>query len=134
MLGERIGEIRGHNIGMRILPDEGRGPRMEVTDRGMGTLYGVHVTSTGTYVTTMRSDGTIAGGGTGTVVTEDGELATFKADGVGHFTRPGVMSWRGAMYYETTSSKLARLNGMTVVYETEIDESGKSEDHLYEWK
>jgi hypothetical protein len=34
-------------------------------------------------------------------------------------------------HHETTSAKLARL---TVLFEYEIDESGKSEGHVHEWK
>jgi hypothetical protein len=134
MLGENVGEIRGQTIGTRILPDEGQGPRMEVTDRGVGMLCGVHVNTTVTYVGTMRPNGTIAGTGTGTVMTEDGEMATYRGAGVGTFARGGVMSWRGALFYETASTKLARLNGIAVVFEYEIDDSGKSEGHFHEWK
>jgi hypothetical protein len=134
MLGENVGETRGQTIGTRILPDEGQGPRMEVTDRAVGMLYGVHVNTTVTYIGVMRPNGTIAGTGTGTLITEDGEMATYRGAGVGRVTRPGVMSWRGALFHETTSAKLARLNGIAVLFEYEIDESGKSEGHFHEWK
>jgi len=134
MLGEHLGEMRGQSIGTRILPDEGQGPRMEITDRGDGTLCGVHATATVTYVGVMRPNGTIAGSGTGTVVTEDGEIAMFRAAGVGRTVRPGATTWRGAMFYETSSAKLARLNGIALLFEYEVDESGKSEGHFHEWK
>jgi hypothetical protein len=134
MLGENVGEIRGQTIGTRILPDEGRGPRMETTDRGTGTLCGVHVDTTVTYVGTLRPNGTIEGSGSGVVMTEDGESATYRGTGVGKFLRPGVTSWRGALFYETNSSKLSRLNGIAVAFEYLIDESGKSEGHFHEWK
>jgi hypothetical protein len=134
MLGDSIGEIRGQSIATRILPDDGQGPRMEVTDRGTGTLCGVHVDSTVTYIGVLRPNGTIAGSGTGVVMTEDGESATYRGTGVGRFVRPGVISWRGALFYETQSKKLARLNGIAVVFEYMVDESGKSEGHLFEWK
>ena len=134
MLGDNIGEVRGQTIGTRVLPDEGQGPRMEITDRGVGMLCGAHVTMTVTYVGVMRPNGTIAGKGTGTVMTDDGEMATYRGTGVGRFARPGATSWRGAMFYETESAKLARLNGIAVLFEYEIDESGKSEGHFHEWK
>ncbi len=134
MLGERVGELRGQSIGMRVLPDEGHGQGMEITERADGTLCGVHVTSTVTYVGVTRPNGTIAATGTGTVMTEDGEMATYRGTGVGHFVRPGATSWRGAVFYETTAAKLARLNGIAVLFEYEVDESGKSEGHFYEWK
>jgi hypothetical protein len=134
MLGDNVGELRGQIIGTRVLPDEGQGPRMEVTDRAVGMLCGVHVTSTVTYLGTMRPNGTIAGTATGSVMTEDGEMATYRGTGVGRPSRPGVTSWRGAVFYETTAAKLARLNGIAVVFEYEVDESGKSEGHFQEWK
>ena len=134
MLGEKVGEIQGQTIGTRILPDEGQGPRLEITDRGIGTLCGLQVNQTVTYVGVMRPNGTIAGSGSGVVTTEGGEMATFRGTGVGHFTRPGVTSWRGALFYESASKKLASLNQIAVAFEYEIDESGKSEGLLYEWK
>ena len=134
MLGEQIGDLRGQSIGPRILPDEGKGPRMEVTDQQVGTLCDVSVTATVTYVGTMRPNGTIAGQGTGIVMTADGGNATFRGTGVGRFVRPGVTSWRGALFYEAATPELTRLNEIAVVFEYEVDESGKSEGHLFEWK
>lgn len=134
MLGDQIGEIRGQAISTRVLADIGTGPRMETTDQGVGTLLGVQINTTVTYVGTLRPNGTIAGEGTGVVMTEDGEAATYRGAGVGTFVRPGVTSWRGCLLYETASQKLASLNGIAVVFEYEIDESGKSEGRFFEWK
>ena len=134
MLGEMVGEILGQQGAMRVLADGGHGPRMEVTDQGSGTLFGVGVTQTVTYVGAMRPNGTVAGEGTGVTMTASGSAATFRAAGVGRFVRPGVMSWRGSLFYETAADELARLNGIAVLFEYEIDESGKSEGRLYEWK
>ena len=49
-------------------------------------------------------------------------------------TAPGRQSWRGAIYYETSSERLARLNGIACVFEYEVDGSGKTESKLWEWK
>ena len=134
MLGEMAGEVRGQQGGMRVLADEGHGPRMEVTDQGMGTLFGVGVSQTVTYVGTMRPNGTVAGEGTGVAMTANGGAATFRGVGVGRFVGQGAMSWRGSLFYETASEELARLNGIAVLFEYEIDETGKSVGRLYEWK
>jgi len=134
MLGEQLGELRGQAISTRVLPDEGKGPRMEVTDQQVGTLCGVGVTTTVTYVGTMRPNGTIAGEGTGIVMTASGGSATFRGYGVGTFTGPGTLSWRGALFYETETDELTRLNGIAVVFEYEVDESNKSEGRVFEWK
>src|SRR2546423_14495822 len=45
----------------------------------------------------------------------------------GKFVRPGVTSWRGSLFYETASAKLAQLNGIAGGFEYEVDEGGKSE-------
>ncbi len=134
MLGKTVGDVRGQSISTRILPDVGGGPRMETTDSGIGTLCGVHVTQTITYVGTLRPNGTISGSGEGVCMTESGQAATFRGTGVGTFVRPGVTSWRGCLLYETAGTELAALNGIAVLFEYQIDESGKSEGHLYEWK
>jgi hypothetical protein len=133
MLGEMIGEVRGQSIGTRVLPDEGQGPRMEITDQQVGNLYGENVTLTVTYAGTMRPNGTIAGRGDGILMTTTGEGGTFRGLGVGRFTRPGATSWRGTLCFETAAPTLDRLNGIAVVFEYEVDESGKSEGRLYEW-
>jgi hypothetical protein len=132
MLGEQIGELNGQTISTRVLEDLGRGPRTEVTDHQVGTLCGVQVDTTVTYLGTMRPNGTMAGAGNGFVVTANGQTATFEGKGVGKFTGPGQISWRGALFYETAAEELSRLNGIAVVFEyTVID--GKSEGRLFEW-
>jgi hypothetical protein len=134
MLGQTVGEVRGDTVGRRIVEDEGQGPGMEVTDSGSGTLLGVNVTQTVTYVGHMRPDGSLAGEGTGLVMTPDGEGGTFRGRGVGKFTGPGAVSWRGLLLYEMGSGKLAGLNGMAVMFEYEVDSAGKSVGTFYEWK
>jgi hypothetical protein len=134
MLGKTVGDIRGQVVGTRVLGDIGTGPRMETTDHGIGTLYGVQVTQTVTYVGTLRPNGTIAGEATGVVMSEKGDGGTFRGQGVGTFVRPGVTQWRGSLCYETAGTDLAGLNGIAVLFEYTVDESGKTEGHLYEWK
>ncbi|MFI5047541.1 MAG: hypothetical protein ACHQIG_10805 [Acidimicrobiia bacterium] len=107
---------------------------MEVTDQGTGTLFGVGVSQTVTYVGTMRPNGTVAGTGTGVAMTDNGGAATFRAMGVGQSTGAGAMSWRGTLFYESASEELARLNGIAVAFEYEVDASGKSVGRLTEWK
>ena len=134
MLGERVGDVRGQTISTRVLPDDGSGPRLETTDQAIGTLCGIQIQQTVTYVGTMRPNGTIHGKGIGICMGESGEAATFEAIGVGTFVRPGVTQWRGTLIYESASEAFASLNGIATVFEYTVDESGKSEGHLYEWK
>ncbi|HVL89253.1 MAG TPA: hypothetical protein VM841_03350 [Actinomycetota bacterium] len=135
MLGERIGDTIGEVTGLRVLePVEGQ-PRIEASYRANGTILGVHVTDMGTFESVARPDGTLFGRGHGVMMTEEGELLTWSGDGVGTPKGgPGAVAWRGAIYVKTTSDKLARLNGVAVLFEFDTDESNKVESTLHEWK
>jgi hypothetical protein len=135
MLGELLGEELGQITTTRVLPaDGGRGPRVEVSFQSNGTLLGQHSTDMGTYIAEMRPDGSMIGEGQGVTRTERGETATWRGQGVGHFTSSGRQSWRGSILYEANSEGLARLNGVACVFEDEVDESGKMEVKSWEWK
>jgi hypothetical protein len=133
MLGEQVAEFAGQIISTRILEDLGTGSRTEATDHTVGTLCGLHAEGTVTYVSTMRPNGTIAGSGNGIVVTANGHTATFRGTGVGRMTAPGTVSYRGAIFYETSAQELSRLNGIAVVFEYEVVD-GKSVSNQFEWK
>lgn len=133
MLGEMINEERGQTTTMRVLPSDA-GPRIEISFQAQGTLLGEDVTDVGTYISSARPDGTMYGEGQGITMTAKGETASWKGQGAGRFIRPGAVAWRGAVYYETTSKKLAPLNGVALVYEFESDEGGKTELKAWEWK
>jgi hypothetical protein len=135
MLGELVSEERGQVTGMRVLPSEGGQPKIEVSFQAAGTLLGIHMTDMGTYISTIRPDGTLVGQGQGISTTADGDTATWKGQGVGHFTGRGTgVSWRGSVYFHTTSERLSRLNGVAAVFEDEVDESDKMEIKTWEWK
>lgn len=134
MLGELIGQETGQITNIRVLPSPGD-PKIEVTFQASGTLLGTHETNMGTYTAVTRPDGTMSGTGQGVVVTENGEKAAWRGDGVGHFTGDGTaVSWRGAIYYQTEAQSLSRLNGIAAVYEYDTNASGKTEARNYEWK
>ncbi|MGH9036718.1 MAG: hypothetical protein ACRD0O_13225, partial [Acidimicrobiia bacterium] len=60
--------------------------------------------------------------------------ATWKGQGVGRIGPGGTASWRGAIYFLSTSSAFARLNDVATLYEFEVDESGKTQATFWEWK
>jgi len=135
MLTEQIGEETGQITGIRVLPDEGHGARVEVSFQSDGTMLGVHTHSMGSYISVTRPDGTLFGEGQGVVMTEHNEMVRWSGGGIGHFTGHGTaVSYRGAIYFQTTSQRLARLNDIVGVFEYEADESGKTLDKTYEWK
>jgi len=135
MLGEQIGEETGQITGIRVLPGEGTGSPVEVSFQASGTLMGAQVTNMGTYVSETRPDGTLFGTGQGVAMTGNGEMATWHGQGVGRFTGHGsAVSFRGAIYFQSTAERLAGLNGIAAVFEYESDENGKTTDKTYEWK
>jgi hypothetical protein len=135
MLGEMLGQESGKLTGMRVLPSEGGGPKVEASFQASGQLVGVDTTDMGTYWSVVQADGTLSGEGQGVVMTRDGGMATWRGQGVGRFTGRGTgVSWRGAIYYQSASPQLARLNSVVGVFEYETDENGDTRSQVWEWK
>ena len=134
MLGDKIGEGSGKITMQRVLPNPGGGPKMESSFQANGTLVGVKFRETGTYSTLVRPDGTLFGEGQGIVTTADGKLATWTGHGVGTMNKDGTASYCGAIYYQTTPPKLARLNKVAVLFEYAVDADGNTRSEYWEWK
>lgn len=134
MLGEQIGEEKGKVTGQRVLRSASGAPSMETSFQSSGKILGVGATTTGTYTAEMRPDGTLYGEGQGIVMTEDGGAATWKGGGVGVLKAGGAVSYRGAIYYQTTHQKLARLNQCAVIFEYEVDGAGNTTGKIWEWR
>lgn len=130
MLGEMIGELRGRTIGQRALPDG----KLETSIQQSGKFLGVEFNSTATFWAEQRPDGTIYGEGQGVGMGKDGEMVSFKGAGVGWFTGPGKVLYRGTLYFWTSSQKIARINKVATVYEYEADETGANIIKIWEWK
>ena len=132
MLGEMIGETTGKRIVRRVVSTDPL--RVEVSFEDSGKMLGVNTTGFGTYTSAVRPDGSIYGEGAGANMTQDGELVTWKGSGLGTFKERGAVSYRGILYYQTASKKLARLNTAPAVFEYEIDPEGKTHSKSWEWK
>ena len=133
MLGDKLSEQKGKITNQRVLPSSG-GPSMENSYQATGTLFGLKYTDTGTYTAVMRPDGSLYGEGQGILMTEDGGAATWRGSGVGKLGAGGAVSYRGAVYYQTTHPKLSKLNGIATLFEYEVDAQGGTVGHLWEWK
>ncbi len=133
MLGEQIGESRGKRTGRRVLSSD-TGFKVEVSFEESGKMLGLDVNGFATYTAAPRPDGTLYGEGQGVITTRDGEMATWKGAGVGRFVGAGAVSYRGTLYYNTASPKLARLNSVAVVFEFESDAQGNTSSKSWEWK
>jgi hypothetical protein len=58
-------------------------------------------------------------------MTQDGDMGTWSGTGVGRFTGHGsAVSFRGTVYFQTTSAETSSSERMAVLYEWEVDEHG----------
>ena len=133
MLGKQIGEETGKVMSRRVLSVDG-GAKVEVSLQNTGKLAGVGTRTTVTYWAGIRPDGSLYGEAQGLVVGKGGELATFKAQGVGKLLDGGAVTYRGAHYFYSDSPKLSRLNSIAVVFEYEADADGNTKIKYWEWK
>lgn len=134
MLGEMIGEQSGKITGTRVLPSESGAPKVESSFQATGRVFGVETTEMGTYWAQMRPDGTLYGEGQGLTMAQDGGTAAWSGQGIGRFTASGGVSYRGAIYYQSASGSLARLNSTVGVYEFETEANQTERARVWEWK
>jgi hypothetical protein len=134
MQGEKICEYSGKVTSRRVLPNPGGGPKMETSQQLSGKLAGVDATETSTYWSVVRPDGTLYGEGQGIAMSEEGDLATWVGQGVGTIGKAGAVSFRGAVYYHSSSPRWSRLNSVAAIFEYEVDAEGNSRSTLWEWK
>ncbi len=134
MQGEKIGEESGRVTSQRVLPSPGGSPKMETSFQANTILLGVEATDTGTYQSVVRPDGTLYGEGQGIVMGKEGDLATWIGQGVGTIKKDGAISYRGAVYYQSSSARWSRLNSVAAIFEYEVDAQGNTRAQLWEWK
>ncbi len=134
MLGEKIGSESGKVTSQRVLPNPGGGPKMETSFQSTGTLCGVSHTVTATYWSAVRNDGTLYGEGQGVIMGKGGELATWIGQGVGTIKKDGSVTYRGAVYYQSSAPAWLRLNSVAAIYEYEVDAQGNCRGESWEWK
>jgi hypothetical protein len=132
MLGDMLGESTGKRLVRRVLATEP--PSAEISFEDSGKMLGTSTTGFGTYTSVVRADGSIYGEGQGVMMTQDGEMISWKGSGLGKFKDKGAVSYRGILYYRTASQKLARLNNAAGVFEYEVDAAGNTVTKIWEWK
>ena len=135
MLGEILYEEKGKTTGVRVLSSDGGEVTVEVTLQAQGRIQGMEETSIWTYWSKTRSDGTIYGEGKGVLMTKDGDVVNLTGSGA---TRArgsdGSVHYRGAIYFQTTSQKLSKLNGCTGIHEYDVDAEGNTVARIWEWR
>jgi hypothetical protein len=132
MLGNQIGESKGKRLVRRVLSVTPATAEVSFEDTGM--LLGIKTTGMGTYTSTVRADGSIFGQGQGMNMTDDGEAVTWTGTGLGKFGPGGSVSYRGMLFLQTSSQKLASLNNACAAFEYDVDPSGQTVSKLWEWK
>jgi hypothetical protein len=132
MLGEQIGETKGKRLVRRVVSIDP--PTAEVSFEDTGQMLGIPTTGMGTYTSIIRPDGSITGHGQGISMTQDGEAITWTGTGVGKFGPGGSVSYRGMLFFQTASQKLARLHNSCGAFEYDVDASGNTISKMWEWK
>lgn len=132
MLGEQIKELKGKVICQRVLDIEG--PTIEASVSVTGSAKGIPINGSITYVTRPSSPGVLHGKGQGVLTSEELEMVTFIAEGIGRITTYG-MKVRGAVFLKAeTTGKLAFLNDVVGIFEAEVDTEGNFSEKTWELK
>ena len=132
MLGEQIGETKGRRLVRRVISIDP--PTAEVSFEDTGQMLGIPTAGMGSYTSTIRPDGSVFGHGQGLSMTQEGEAITWTGTGVGKFGPGGSVSYRGMLFFQTASQKLARINNACGAFEYEVDASGDTISKIWEWK
>lgn len=132
MLGNQIGETKGKRLVRRVISVNP--PTAEVSFEDAGHILGTKTTGMGTYTSIVRPDGSIFGHGQGMTMTDDGETVTWTGTGLGKFGPGGSVSYRGMLFLQTTSTKLAAVNNCCAPFEYDVDPSGQTTSKMWEWK
>jgi len=132
MLSEQIYTAHGKRTARRVLDTQPF--TVEVSFEEQGKLLGLEGGNIGTYTSSPRPDGTLAGGGQGIFACADGEVITWKGIGTGKLKAGGAVSYRGALTFNAMSQRLSRLNAIAGVFEFDVDEGGNTTTQIWEWK
>lgn len=132
MLGDQIGETKGRRLVRRVITTDP--PTAEVSFEDTGHMLGTATTGMGTYTSIIRPDGTIFGEGQGISMTAEGDAITWTGNGVGRFGPGGSVSYRGMLFFQTASQKLARMHNACGAFEYEVAADGSTVSKIWEWK
>jgi hypothetical protein len=121
MLGEQIYEAKGQITGTRVLDTEQF--KMGSSYMGEGKIREIEVMQIGTFWSVPRAGGAAYGEDKTIVMTKDGRsMCSISARGIGHFTGPGKVAFRGAdLYNAEATGELSFLSNMVIVFEVEVD-------------
>lgn len=131
MLGEQIEEGRGKRTGRRVIATEPN-LKIEASVEETAKFLGVEGMSIITYAASTKPDGSLDGEGEGVFASLQGDTLTWKGIGVGRFGEGGAIYYCGSLSFNTTSQRLAKLNGVSGVFQWEIDPQGNTHSRIWE--
>jgi len=132
MLGDQIAQLKGKLTGQRVLDVEG--PTMETSVSMEGSFRGTEVKHHMTYLSKPVSPGVIHGKSKGVMMAGGSEMVVSTGEGIGRISPSGI-KWRGSAFYRTSSTgKLAFLNNLVGLFETDVDIEGNFTEKIWEWK
>ena len=125
-------EANGEPMGFRVLPDEGKGPALEISERQMGTFLGHEVTNLVTYRMTPTPDGTMKGEGQGIATLKDGSMTFWTGKGEGKQTGPeGPTNWNVTIMFRNPTGKFAEFKDRPLTGSYVVDAAWKSKGSLF---
>ena len=121
--------------GVRVLPNDEPGTKVEICAQGVGTIRGVAETSMYTYTQLQRPDGSIYGEGRGIITTKDGDVIVVTATGSGKVPAPGgAIKFRTMVHVQSAPAKYADLQGIGLAGEYDVQPDGGATHKCWEWK
>jgi hypothetical protein len=131
-LGSQIEEGHGKRTGRRIIATE-PDPKVEATVEETQNVLGVEGQTIITYTSWIKPDGSLHGEGVGAFLSAQGDMATWRGVGVGKLSQGGAIHYCGSLSFTTTSQKFAKLNGISGVFQWEIDAEGNTHSKTWEY-
>ncbi len=134
-LGNLVMDETGSVTGMRVLSHDATGTRMELSLQLSGTIRGVAETTSWTYNTLTRPDGSVYGEGLGIMTTADGDVVSLIGHGSAKAAGPGQSThFRTMLHAHSASPKYADLNTIGLAGEYDVSPSGGATNKNWEWK
>ena len=131
MIGEQVEEGKGKRTGRRVIALDPL--KIEATVEEMTTLLGHQGMSIITYTSGTKPDGSLDGEGNAVFATLEADMVTWKGLGVGRFGEGGSIHYSGSVSFTTTSPKFTKLNGVSGVFQFEIDAQGNTHSKIWEF-
>ena len=130
MLGDLVYEGKGQRIGMKVL----RNGNWETSWMMQGVFLGEKFSSTWTSEGEPRPDGPMGFEFGGFYNTESGAAGKFRGSGNAILGPDGSMVARGSVEYSNPPGKYMRFNGISVIFEFDMDKNGNFHNKGWEWK